>query len=333
MSEVGDETEATDANTTFKNDTSELNVGDANNATSAPSTTRAPRRTKPNVFLALESFIEHSNISLEELVEKAEIEYHKITWERVQLNVSVDELRQKFGYEVQCFFASGSFFIQHSVFRKGSYGSEETDDGIISLGRTTFVDYNQVCLQLIDPYEFRVKQDVLRISFEARPLQQGGEIYPFYMEVAEAANNVDDSRTYTIDLAGRDTVVFDQADKTDNVIKGRLGENRMASVSISAVYRALSVVRNERRCHDEKSADDCKSECRFNTISHFYNCTPTSWPALAPSDGGRCSIAKFIKYRDYNETELYSCMDACLERCTTWRFQIEETIRGTYIVS
>lgn len=169
----------------------------------------------------------------------------------------------------------------------------------------------------------------MSISFEGRRLIQADEFYPFFIEVDEAIKeNNPLSRTYAIDLNGRDMVNFDLADKADNVIIGKIRETVQVSVGIAAVYRALPMVKNERRCDERRSLEECKSECRFTVISKLCNCTPTSQMNFGHYEGEDCTLTKYNNCPKFNGYPFFPCMDACLDRCTSWKYLIEETVRG-----
>lgn len=154
-----------------------------------------------------------------------------------KINVSVDELRQKFGVELSSVYTadvvqyverSGALLPIHLVSAEVSYVSE-----------------TQVCYQILSLMEpFRSKNEYIWISVDRNSLPNLDE------KIAE--------RPILVALSASNDILASNVGKSDSVIKGKFGTRYQYSVSIGAVYRALDVVSGEHRCSNNVTEDACR---------------------------------------------------------------------------
>ena len=152
-------------------------------------------------------------------------------------NVSVDELRQKFGTEVVPLYSL-------SITQDGS------PSNVIPVNQTKFVSHTQICYQM---------------EFDLFPLNTSSYINIYANEQSLPNVNLNEigvyrdpmiadflNRLYVVDIW---STIKDSAAVADSVATGVFGENTWAYIEVFALYRALPKINEEVRCSVEQTID------------------------------------------------------------------------------
>uniref|UniRef100_A0A914XQ57 Uncharacterized protein n=1 Tax=Plectus sambesii TaxID=2011161 RepID=A0A914XQ57_9BILA len=64
---------------------------------------------------------------------------------------------------------------------------------------------------------------------------------------------------------------------------------------------------------DEKVMMSCMAQCRARLLKDLCNCTPTSWPTIAPLsfNGEECTLTRYRTCLKFNISDESSCTDEC----------------------
>lgn len=155
--------------------------------------------------------------------------------EMEKLNISIPELRKKFGIELLSYY-------RLSIQQYALISGQMNPGGLDNYLEASYVSQYQVCYRLSSGYQpFRSTIEYIDISVYRSGLPNGQDY--------RAKNPI------FLDLSGSDSVR--SARQSEGVIKLKFNTNHYCSIGIAAVYRALEVVSGERRC----SATTTESEC------------------------------------------------------------------------
>lgn len=170
----------------------------------------------------------------------------------LKLNISTDELRQRFGVEVAVLYS-----LNVSVHHLDS-GNEDID-----FSRTTFIDENQICYETqFNLYPFRIS-DYIKIRALERSLPSP----------QSSGLNRDIIKVY---FAKR-FFKFDHA--SELLIPSYFGSLTLYKIDL-VEYRILPQINNgEVRCN-EQPLEECETVCRINFIQKECKCMSTLWPSL-----------------------------------------------------
>lgn len=164
----------------------------------------------------------------------------------LELNISIDELRQKFGNETATLYSLvvKEFGIDPLIYEKYR---------LIDLGRTTFIGEEQICYQL---------------HFNLIPLNRHNDITIYVYEgMLPNPKYLRGRRDWIlIDLLGRTHVDTRLIGMTDSTYAAVFGQFTTLQVDFATLYQALPALDQLPRCSTEIPIDECREHCRTRAI-------------------------------------------------------------------
>uniref|UniRef100_A0A914UU74 Uncharacterized protein n=1 Tax=Plectus sambesii TaxID=2011161 RepID=A0A914UU74_9BILA len=163
-----------------------------------------------------------------------------------KLNVSVDELRQKFGNETAIFY---SLIVREYGINPEVYSMYRP----IEIGRTTFIGRKQICYEIL---------------FDLTPLHSYNQIAIFFSEQS-LPNPIElgSKRNWAIlDLLGRAHVDTELIGMVDMIYPAVFGDSTELEIEAAVQYQVLSKAKDALKCSTYETVDQCQAICRAKAI-------------------------------------------------------------------
>lgn len=188
------------------------------------------------------------NIAVQEMDKDSDLFSAKRTLEKKmrELNISTDEVRQKFGNETAAFY---SLLVKEDGFDPDQYSNYRK----IGVGRTKFVGGEQICYEIHFDLISLNRYDYIALSLSEHSL-------PNPITVGDARGWI------IIDLLGRTHVDSELVGMTDYIYPMNFNCSVQLIVQSATLYQVLPVVNDEVQCSTAETADECQQNCRTQLI-------------------------------------------------------------------
>ncbi len=170
-----------------------------------------------------------------------------------KLNITVDELRQGFGYEVAEYYA---FYI--ALYEFGAYISY-----VIDIIHTKFIGVNQICYEM---------------PFSLRPISITNNFHIGLVQhnLPNRKNVGINGKMITIAFVDR---LFNDISNADIFYQVSFGQEVIMPLELIRYNRISKMNDDTQRC-GEQTIYQCEATCRIKFILEHCKCVPTSWPNL-----------------------------------------------------
>jgi hypothetical protein len=206
------------------------------------------------------------------------------------LNVSRDELQQKFGHDL-------SQMIQLEI---NFYGSE-IFVSFNNRSRLSYLGFSKFCYTIsLDTVSFSNELEHLDISINmSTPSSLINHV------ITGTLNFFLDFRAYLTE--SDDIENIDHAGTSDSlIIKTHFSKQNNHTLGISGHYISISQTNGGKQCTTDFSKDVCQAKCRIQQIEKLCNCSPTTWPMLMKTpDSNNCNLAQYKHCLRFNVTGTY----------------------------
>jgi hypothetical protein len=227
-----------------------------------------------------------------------------------KFNLTSNELRQKFGGEVNKFYFSLQA-IQTNIRANSSMMEQE-----IPINFTTSVSYYGICYQ---------------VSFDRHPFYDG-QNQMIKITTADIwktlpnSQSINQNRTFAVDFTDGNKTGLELTLHIDEGVSTVAEFPTLNSIRVDSVYRSLPIVVNggSARCSDTISQEGCIAKCRVHLIQKLCNCSATSWYYLIPTNLRECRASDYFSCLEYGSTNNSNCMSKCVNLCERWKFLSDE---------
>ncbi len=169
----------------------------------------------------------------------------------LRLNISIDELRQRFGVQVAALYS----------LQIGRYDLKVLDK-IINVSRTTLIDGSQICYG---------------IQFNLYPLKASSFFGIIFSEHSlPSPHKYGENRNYSI-YFGKRFLTYDRI--SESRINSLFRRIEYYTVELTK-YRTPRGLTGGKECCNELSLEECHTICRIKHIQNHCKCLPTLWPEL-----------------------------------------------------
>jgi hypothetical protein len=240
------------------------------------------------------------------------------------LNITMEQLIQKFGNEIRKQFAIEISFQNNTLV-----------NGLIYELGTIFVSESKICYKIdTDFIEFKSTADSVKIyidgsiifqEYQVLPNTNGAYFVPIYGKVISSFGMV------TIDLEGRN-VVTNRSNILDGTIRLGFGETNIASLEILSVIKGLPTIGGIEKCAEKQTEYDCQDYCLSEAILNHCKCAPRLLKQTTQSnDMEKCSLNEYDQCFALAFNVSQQCWKNCLRSCEMVRFGLTfDTISKSY---
>jgi hypothetical protein len=223
-------------------------------------------------------------------------------------NLTSNELRQKFGGEVNRYFS-----LQANQTTTMTNLTEMEQE--IPIEYTTSVSSWGICYQLsFDKYPFYYgqRQEIRITTANISKTLPNSEI-------------INDFRTFEVDFTDGNKTGLEWTINIDEGVSTQVSNAIFNEIRVDAVYRSLPIVANGRaRCSETISQEGCIAKCRVHLIQKLCNCSATSWYYLVPTNLRECRASDYFSCLKKKSSEDSNCINRCVNLCQRWKFLSDE---------
>ncbi len=225
-----------------------------------------------------------------------------------KFNLTSNELRQKFGGEVNRYFSLQANQIN-------TMANLTVMEQEIPINFTTSISNWGICYQAsFDKYPFYDGQRQL-IKITTANISKT-------LPNLETANNI---RIFEVDFTDGNRTGLEWTLNIDEGVFTYINLPMFNTIRVDAVYHSLPMVVNGRAsCSETISQEGCIAKCRVNLIQKLCNCSATSWYYLIPSNQRECRASDYFTCLEYGSTDDSNCINECVNLCKRWKFLSDE---------